>query len=109
MSKNFRKLILLITLPYLILSSYPVAIFHGLGDACLNINHGFANEIADKLNGTYVKCINSGESVFSILGESFKSQGEKACANLKKDPNFLNQDISVMGLSQGGLIARYIA
>jgi hypothetical protein len=86
-----------------------VAIFHGLGDACLNINHGFANEIAEKLNGTYVKCINSGESVFSILGESFKSQGEEACENLKKDPKFLNQDISVMGLSQGGLIARYIA
>jgi hypothetical protein len=63
---------LLIILPSLILTTYPVAIFHGLGDLCLNINSGFAKKISEPLNGTYVKCIESGESVFSIVGMSFE-------------------------------------
>ena len=42
----------------------------------------------------------------SIALQSFEKQNQTACEKVKKD--FANQDIAVVGLSQGGLIARYI-
>ena len=72
-NRKISLICILLVLPQLIQSTYPVAVFHGLGDLCLNINSGFAKEISDSLNGTYVKCITSGESVLSIVGKSFHS------------------------------------
>ncbi len=88
-------------------SSYPVAIFHGLGDSCL-INPGmysFSGKIGKPL-GVYAKCIETGGGPLDWI-TSFRHQAHKACENLKKDGNF-DGDFSVIGLSQGSLIARYI-
>lgn len=85
----------------------PVAIFHGIGDFC--IRPGMSN-IADffssKLDGVYVKCIETGGNVLDWF-TSFISQAEKGCEAIKHDKNFAGE-FSVVGISQGALLARYI-
>ena len=84
-------------------STNPIAVFHGLGDLCLNTS--FTNYFASKL-GVYARCIESGGLFFDFL-TSFEYQAEYACNTLKKDKNF-HGDFNVIGISQGALIARYI-
>ena len=91
----------------IILASLPVAVFHGIGDSC-NLNPGminFTNKFSKKL-GVYAKCIETGGGPLDWV-TSFKSQAEKACNQIKTDENFQG-DFSVVGLSQGALLARYI-
>jgi len=109
MKAFYIKLIFLI-LSSLIISSnctYPVAIFHGIGDFCLrpgmsNIEKFFSN----KLNKVYTKCIETGGS-FKDWFTSFESQAQKGCEAIKSDKNF-SGEFSVVGISQGALLARYI-
>jgi palmitoyl-protein thioesterase len=90
-----------------IFSIYPVAIFHGIGDGCNNQGmHNIAKFISDNLDGVYSKCIESGGGIDSF-DTSFKAQAERACQEIQSDPNFQG-DFSIMGISQGSLIGRYI-
>lgn len=87
--------------------SYPVAIFHGIGDFCLRPGMSSIEKFFSKeLNNTYTKCIETGGSMLDWF-TSFESQAKKGCEAIKADPNFAG-DFSVVGISQGALLARYI-
>jgi palmitoyl-protein thioesterase len=104
-----KKLILLIFIKIALTvpSSYPVAIFHGIGDNCDNPGmQGLTELFSNQLDGAYVKCIESGDGI-SSWDTSFIQQAEAACTSIKLDANFVG-DFSVVGISQGSLIARYI-
>lgn len=105
------KLVLVLLLPVLLNASLPVAIFHGLGDACIIEKFtGFPAYIKSQMDeNTHVACIESGPSVLSIVLKSFMAQAEGACARLQQDEEFQGKDITVIGLSQGALLARYVA
>jgi palmitoyl-protein thioesterase len=59
-----------------------------------------------ELNNTYTKCIETGGSFLDWF-TSFESQAKKGCEEIKSDPNFAG-DFSVVGISQGALLARFI-
>lgn len=84
----------------------PVALFHGIGDSCSNggTQH-LVNLFADNLQ-TYAVCIESGSDIMSIM-TSIEQQGKTACEAIKKNPG-LQGEFSVVGVSQGSLVARYV-
>jgi palmitoyl-protein thioesterase len=90
-----------------VFGSYPVAVFHGIGDSCSNsgMNH-ITSYFSKSLGGVYSKCIETGGGILDFT-TSFTSQSKLACDQIKNDPNFKG-DFSVVGISQGSLIARYI-
>lgn len=55
-----------------------------------------------------MKCVEIGNGADSSILMKFEKQVEHACKSINNDPNFQNQTINVLGLSQGGLIARGI-
>lgn len=81
----------------------PVAVFHGLGDACINSGMNEFTKFIGKELGVVSHCFETGKG----FSESMNHQVEKACDEIKKHKDFQG-DFSVIGLSQGGLIARYI-
>jgi palmitoyl-protein thioesterase len=85
----------------------PTAIFHGFGDSCWfpGMSH-FAYEIGN-LTGAYATCIEIGWGSTTSIFENFESQAEEACKKVLADPNFQGE-FNVLGLSQGGLLARHI-
>lgn len=96
-----------LAISYSCFCGYPIAVFHGLGDSCINPGmKEFTNELG-KETDSISQCFESGGSILDFI-TSFKSQAEKACNNLKSNANFQGKSISVVGLSQGALIARYI-
>jgi hypothetical protein len=89
------------------LGAYPVAIFHGFGDQCSNSGMaGFTAYISEKINA-YAVCIEIGNGATDSITMNFHEQALKACESVKADP-YLKGDISVLGLSQGALLARAI-
>lgn len=85
----------------------PVAVFAGFGDECdFPGMKKFTQFFADSLNTT-AKCIWIGYGSLSSIFSNFKSQGEAACKALEEDPDFQGE-FSVVGNSQGGLLARYV-
>ena len=86
----------------------PVAIFHGFGDACVNGGmKSFAKLIADT-SGVEAKCVETGWiGTTASFFKDFGDQGKYACKQIKKNKLFKN-GFSVLGISQGGLIARYV-
>lgn len=89
-------------------SAVPTAIFHGLGDACIYPGmHSFTKDIKEG-TGDYAKCIEVGNGSLTSMTDNFMDQADKACQNLLADENFAVDEINVMGLSQGALLARYI-
>ena len=89
-------------------SAIPTAIFHGLGDACIYPGmHHFSKEIANG-TGDYAKCLEVGNGSITSITDNFMDQAEKACNKLLADEKFAVDEINVMGLSQGALLARYI-
>ena len=86
----------------------PLAIFHGFGDQCSNPGmSSYTKQVGEAL-GSYTACIEVGNGASDSITMDFHVQAEKACEGVRADPNFSNTEISVMGLSQGGLLARYI-
>jgi palmitoyl-protein thioesterase len=88
--------------------AYPVAIFHGIGDVCL-LDPGMwkiESFFSKNLGGVHVKCIETAGGPLDWV-TSFKSQAEKACKKINEDKDF-EGDFSVVGLSQGSLLARYV-
>ena len=89
-------------------SAVPTAIFHGLGDACIYPGmHHFTKQIKEG-TGDYAKCVEVGNGSITSITDNFMDQAEKACNKLLEDENFAVDEINVMGLSQGALLARYI-
>lgn len=85
----------------------PVAIFHGLGDACIFPGMWrMTNYFSKNLDNTYSRCIETGGNVIDWF-TSFESQAKRGCEKIKEDKNF-DGEFSVIGLSQGALLARYI-
>ena len=98
-------ILLFIILSYQVLA-LPVAVIHGFYDTC---DSNFYHTLIKVLNYNvydYVKCLESGEGSKS-LSLSFEEQCKKACEEIKSDPQF-KSDFSILGFSQGGVIARYI-
>ena len=91
-------------------TAVPTAIFHGLGDACIYPGmHSFTKKIGEG-TGDYAKCVEVGNGSLTSIFENFEKQAEKGCANLLTHEEFTGaEEINVVGLSQGALIARYIA
>jgi len=87
----------------------PTAVFHGLGDACIYPGmHQFTKEIASG-TGAFAKCVEVGNGSLTSIFKNFEKQGELGCKNLLAIDEFKNaEEINVVGLSQGALIARYI-
>jgi len=54
-----------------------------------------------------VKCVSHGAPIFGSIFGSFEVIAEDACKKVANDPLFKGE-FNVVGLSQGGLIARYI-
>lgn len=107
-TKHLKLLIVSIyCLIILVSCSYPVAIFHGIGDFCLRPGMSSIEKyFSSQLNYTYTRCIETGGSALDWF-TSFESQAIKGCEQIKQDPNF-SGDFSVVGISQGALLARYI-
>lgn len=85
----------------------PVAIFHGIGDAChFGPLKELVNYFIDKLK-IQVKCIEIGNGFVSSWFMQFKKQSEQACDTIKNEEIFKDK-FSVVGISQGSLIGRYI-
>lgn len=88
------------------LSAYPVAIFHGIGDACVNSKAvNLINHLYQRL-GVYARCIETGDGKDSWL-ISIKDQAQSACKQINEDPNFSGY-FNIIGISQGTLLGRYI-
>lgn len=85
----------------------PIAVFAGFGDECdfPGMKH-FTQYFADSLNTT-AKCIWIGYGSLSSIFMNFEEQGQAACKQIENDPDFQGE-FSVVGNSQGGLIARYV-
>lgn len=89
------------------LSALPVAVFHGIGDACdFPGTTDFVEYLKEKLN-TEVVCFEQGNGFFTSWFKKFHSQAEMACESVKKHPSFQG-DFSILGISQGNLLARYV-
>lgn len=91
------------------LNGIPTAMFHGLGDFCENPGIIQIDRQISKGTGGKVRCIDVG---FPSIGEVFnniETVAEKSCQKLQQDETFANaEEFNVIGLSQGGLLARYI-
>ena len=98
-----RIIIILLLLNYIYSESLPVAVFHGLGDSCFNPGMAsFTKKLGEKIKNKSL-CFNSGTGFLT----SILDQSKKACEEIKKHEYFQG-NFSVLGLSQGALIARYI-
>lgn len=89
-------------------SAVPTAMFHGFGDFCLQPGDIQFNEMLRRGTGASVKCIEVGiPMVGSIIG-NFEEIAQQSCQKIANDKTF-HGEFNVIGLSQGGLLARYIA
>jgi palmitoyl-protein thioesterase len=97
---------ILSTLLSLTVSTYPIAIFHGIDSSCDSLI-SLCSHLKERLL-VDVKCIEIGNGAETSKWTSMNSQSKEACSKIAGDPVYENKDISVIGISQGGLIARYI-
>lgn len=65
-------------------------------------------DMISSLTGAYAHCVEIGYGSVTSIFENFETQAESACQSVLADPNFQGE-FNVLGLSQGGLIARHIA
>ena len=86
----------------------PTAMFHGFGDFCMQPGDIQFNMMLMKGTGARVKCIEVGFPAFSSVINNFQEIAEKSCQKIANDKLFQGE-FNVIGLSQGGLLARYIA
>jgi len=85
----------------------PTAVFHGLGDACIYGGmKSFTDEISAGTNAP-AHCIEVGLPSIGEMFGNFETIAKKSCEQVAKNPDFQGE-FNVVGLSQGGLLARYI-
>ena len=103
-SEQFIILLSLISLSYTI---YPIAVFHGIIDSCTMKNTSMlVNDLKNDL-GVHVECIEVGNGYWDSVMKPMVEQVELACESIRSNPNFQGK-FSVLGISQGTLIGRYI-
>jgi palmitoyl-protein thioesterase len=103
----FMRILVIVALLTLAASVDPVVLFHGMGDQCKNTGmNGFTELIGKELN-TYSVCIEVGNGAMTSLFHNITDQAVQACGKLSQDPR-LQTNISVVGLSQGSLIGRWV-
>ena len=91
----------------IVTSIYPIAVFHGIVDSCEMTNTSMlVNDLKRDL-GVHVECIEVGNGYMDSVFMPFIKQAELACESIKSNPNFKGK-FSVLGISQGTLIGRYI-
>ena len=100
-------LIVQILLISIIYCTYPIAIFHGIGDGCDWKNTTLLTNLLKKDLKTHVECIEIGNGFWTSILENFENQAKIGCENLKKNPHFQNK-FHILGISQGTLLGRYI-
>ena len=91
---------------FVFITPLPVAILHGFYDSCENSYFPSLVNLIKYNIGDYSICIETGGGGDS-LSLSFQEQAEKACEEIKKNVKF-HKDFSILSISQGGLLARYI-
>ena len=102
-----EKLILFLAFISLSFSIYPIAVFHGIADGCGMKNTSMlVNDLKRDL-GVHVECIEVGNGFWDSMMKPIVQQVEIACENIKSNPNFQDK-FSILGISQGTLIGRYI-
>ena len=101
-----KILLFLIGLHSYIILSLPVAVIHGFYDSCSSSYFPTLIKVLKYNVYDFAVCLKSGEGSES-LSLSFEKQCEKACEEIKSYPQF-KKDFSILSISQGGLIARYI-
>jgi palmitoyl-protein thioesterase len=88
-------------------SIYPIAVFHGIADGCDWKNTSMlVNDLKRDL-GVHVECIEVGNGFWDSMMKPIDQQVELACESIKSNPNFQDK-FSILGISQGTLIGRYI-
>ena len=81
-------------------ASKPVARWiHGLGSNCI-----LESGVKKYFKGMDIECIETGAGYIS----SFESQYQAACSRLEKQEEVLKGGFTLMGFSQGGLLARAV-
>jgi palmitoyl-protein thioesterase len=102
-----QNLILFLILISLSFSIYPIAVFHGIADGCDWKNTSMlVNDLKRDL-GVHVECIEIGNGFWDSMMKPIDQQVELACESIKSNPNFQDK-FSILGISQGTLIGRYI-
>ena len=86
----------------------PTAMFHGFGDFCMQPGDIQFNMMIGLGTGAAVKCIEVGVPAIGSIINNFQEIAEKSCQKIANDKTF-HGEFNVIGLSQGGLLARYIA
>ncbi len=105
--KRIYQILAASLMTFSVVGQIPTAIFHGMGDSCYYPGMWeFTTEIGE-LTGAYATCIEIGWGTVTSILESFDKQAEEACQKVLADPQ-LQGEFNVMGLSQGGLLARHI-
>ena len=89
----------------------PIFIFHGLGTSCEDINKFWKPALMANENFTNVFCVESGENNDSILKnmEEQVQKGADYITSIYNDNRYtalMDNGIFLVGLSQGGIIAR---
>jgi palmitoyl-protein thioesterase len=87
----------------------PTVIFHGIGQQC---SEELLANLVEEINlgtNSHTECIEIGNGARTSVASSVNSQAEEACQKILEHPVFSQQEFNIVGLSQGSLIARYIA
>ena len=104
---NFEQIFLILCLISLSYTIYPIAVFHGIVDACSMKNTSIlVNDLKNDL-GVHVECIEVGNGYWDSMMKPMYDQVELACESIKENPNFQGK-FNILGISQGTLIGRYI-
>ncbi len=104
---NSNNILILISLFSLSFCIYPIAVFHGIVDSCQMKNTSKLVSDLQRDLGVHVECIEIGNGFLDTIVEPLETQVEEACDKIRSNPNFQSK-FSVLGISQGTLIGRYI-
>lgn len=86
----------------------PSAMFHGFGDACINPGDIQLDRMIAAGTNAKVHCIEVGVPSLGEVFNNFETIAQKSCQQVAANKDFQGE-FNVIGLSQGGLLARYIA
>lgn len=85
----------------------PIAVIHGMNSSCPM--EFWTEAIAEAIEyKAVVKCIEFGDGITDSLFFRNDWQAAKICQKLMNDPDFAGKEISLVGMSQGGIVARAI-
>jgi len=95
-------------------ATYPVVLWHGMGDSCCNpLSMGYIESLIEKhVTGVYVKSLMIGNNVAEDTSNGFfknvNDQVSEACTKIKADPK-LSAGYNAIGFSQGAQFLRAVA